>query len=422
MDNFYSESADKHNTEHISTRESLVNDYVQEIFGILDSIELELVNIEVDPDNPGYVDAIYHGFHTIKGMACFLEEGISAAITEHTEELLEACQKFNITITRSITNILLQSILFLRKIYKDKQILTDTKFQGEVSHHIGLILQLKDGIMLDIKQPFRSEENKIGEILLEDGALNQNDIEFVLDKQNSMYRDLKFGEIALREKKVDVRGLIRAIRTQKIRSGSGDQYVQIPVKRLDQIVQVADQLKDIQEELHDELVLRFGTDDGITVKSRQGMDLFSGIRSIIQELRLVTFKQSFQKLTRAVRAMIEDAGLNVVFSILGENVEVNKEIAEDIIKPLAKIIEFLLESFSTDFYRDNIDKLEVEAYKEGKSLIIELSGNRSIDIDSINKEDKLREAEIKIKILNGRIEYQNSESNGFKIKITIPQN
>jgi hypothetical protein len=48
-------------------------------------------------------------------------------------------------------------------------------------------------------------------------------------------------------------------------------------------------------------------------------------------LRLVTLQQSLRKITRAVRAMIEETGMHVVFSTIGENTEIKKETAEEIV-------------------------------------------------------------------------------------------
>lgn len=407
---------------NIDTQEAcdnIVNDFIREIVAILDSIELELVNIEVDPDNLGYLDAVYGGFQSIRGLAGFLEDDIASGIIEYTAELLETCRKLNITITRSITNVLLQSILFLRKICNNRKILTDTKFQGEVGQHIGNIIQMKDGIMLDVKQPVKPPENRIGEILVEGGIIKQNDIDYVLEKQSSIYPNMKFGEIALRERKVDASELIKAIRAQKIRNESSEQYVQIPIKRLDQILQIVDKLGAIQKDLHHESVLRFGSNDSFTSESKNAKDMLSDIQKILQELRLVTFRQSFQKLARAVRAMIEESGINVIFSTTGENVEVNKEISEEIIIPLAKIIEFMLESFTKDCSMEKIGNIKVTAYKDGETVVVEIAGSKQISLDLIHSSNKIKEAERKIESLKGSLEYKNMEGNGLLIKIII---
>ncbi|NLY19297.1 MAG: hypothetical protein GX045_10230 [Clostridiaceae bacterium] len=418
MDNSYMDKAGINNGAQ-EFCDNIVNDFIREIVAILDSIELELVNIEVDPDNPVYLDAICQGFRTIKRLAGFLEGDIASEIVEYTGELLETCQKFNITITRSITNIFLQSILFLRKICNNRKILTDTKFQGEVGQHISNITQMKDGIMLDIKQPVKSPENRIGEILVEDGIIKQNDIEYVLEKQSSIYRNMKFGEIALRERKVDASGLIKAIRAQKIRNESSEQYVRIPIERIDQILEIVNRIETIQNNLHHETVLRFGSNDSLTTESRNVKDMLSDIQKILQELRLVTFKQSFQKLKRAVRAMIEEKGINVIISTIGENTEVNKEISDEIIIPLAKIIEFILDFLSTDHSREKIDEIKITAYKDSEYVMVEISCNKQIEPDLIHNSTKIKEAERKIESLKGRIEYKNAENIGLHFKIII---
>ena len=52
----------KSNVPNIGLKEikdSYMKDFIQEILDTLDSIELELVNLEVDPDNSDYLNAVY---------------------------------------------------------------------------------------------------------------------------------------------------------------------------------------------------------------------------------------------------------------------------------------------------------------------------------------------------------------------------
>ncbi len=402
-------------------RENFINDFIQEILETLDSIELELVNLEVDPDNADYLNEVYCNFHTIKGLAGFLEEGIASRITEDTEALLSTCQKFNIATTRNIINVLLQTILFLRKICNNVNLVDDVRFQGEIEQHLISIKQLGDEIMMDVKQPIRSAENRIGEILMQDGAIEQQDVDYVLEKQSNIYQRLKFGEIAIREKKVDAGELIKAIRAQKIRNESNQQYVKIPIKRLDQILNIINQLENIQNKLHHESVLRFGSNDAYTSDTKRAEDMSADIRKILCELRLVTLQRSFQKLTRAVRAMIEEKGLHVVFSTIGEVTELNKEVAEDIIIPLAEIIELMLVNFSSEKEKRNnkMGSIEVVAYKHDETVIIEISNNDNDCYTALSGSKKIEEIQSRIEKIKGRTVVEMMDEDGCKVKIIL---
>ena len=396
-----------------------MKDFIQEILETLDSIELELVNLEVDPGNAEYMNAVYCDFHAIKGLTGFLEENLASQITEQTETLIEACRKFSISTTRNIINVLLQTILFLRKICNNQKLVNEIKFQGEVEQHLLNIRQLREEIMLEVRQPVKPPENRIGEILMEEGAIEEQDIEEVLIKQNSIYQKMKFGEIAMREKKVDAGELIKAIRAQKIRNECSEQIVRIPIKRLDEILDIVVQLANIQNDLHHESVLRFGSNDAFSVELNRAENMSMDMRKILGELRMVPLKQSFQKLSRAVRAMIEDAGLHVVFSTVGESTELSKEVADDLIVPLAEIVECMLSGFSSESDNDKgkLGNIEVVAYKKENMVIIEINNSRMPAVPDRSK--KLEQVQAKIKKLNGRLEYEELDDDGCKVKIIL---
>lgn len=179
-------------------KENYINDFIQEILETLDSIELELVNLEVDPDNTEYLNSVYSSFNSLRGLTGFLEKDEAVSLTAETEVLIEACRKFSIPATRNFINLLLQTVLFLRRICNNSSVVKDTRFQGEVEQHLISVKQLHEEIMLDVKQPVRPPENKIGEILVEEGAMLEHDIDDVLEKQSNVYREMKFGEIAVR--------------------------------------------------------------------------------------------------------------------------------------------------------------------------------------------------------------------------------
>jgi len=400
-------------------QENYMKDFIQEILETLNSIELELVNLEVDPGNAEYLNAVYCDFHTIKGLTGFLEDDLASRITEQTETLIEACRKFNITTTRTIINILLQTILFLRRLCNNQQLAHETKFQGEVEQHLVNIRQFQDEIMLEVKQPVKPPEYRIGEILIEEGAIKEKDVEEVLIKQNSIYKKMKFGEIAMREKKVDAGELIKAIRAQKIRNECNEQFVRIPIKRLDEILDIVVQLANIQNDLHHESVLRFGSNDAFSVELNRAENMFMDIRKIIGELRMVPLKQSFQKLSRAVKAMIEDAGLHVVFSAVGESTELSKEIADDIIVPLAEIVECMLSGFASgsENEKNKLGNIEVVAYKKDNTVIIEINNSKMPAVPDRSK--KFEQVQAKIKKLNGRLEYEELDDDGCKVKIIL---
>ena len=276
---------------------SYMNDFIAEIREILEKIEIELVDLEVDPGNPDHLDTVYNSFNTIRGLAGLLHDPASIRIAAASGELLETLRKYGASAGKSAINLLLFSVRFIRRICEDSDEVKDTLFMGEVEQHINNIRKLREDIILEIRQP-AERDTRIGEILVAEGALERSDVEDVLKKQSSVFNKMKFGEIILKEKKVDVSDIIKAIRMQKIRNaGTSDQYVKIPLERLDQIIGIINNVGIIFDSIKGEAALRFGSNDALTMDASKAFNMVKDEKHL-KELRMVTLQQTFQKLTR----------------------------------------------------------------------------------------------------------------------------
>ncbi|NLE24567.1 MAG: hypothetical protein GX625_04370 [Clostridiaceae bacterium] len=399
---------------------SYMEDFLGEILEILDDIELELVNLEMDPGNKECLNSIYCSFHTIRGLSGLLNNTASTKITVATEELLEAVRKYCPVISKTIINLILDSINFIKKLNNDPKLMDDSKFNGEVVRHLMNLASNKDDILLEVRQPM-VRESRIGEILVQEGALAQSEVEAVLKKQNSSNNKMKFGEIVLREKKVDASDIIKAIRMQKVRNtSSADQYVRIPLERLDQIIEIIQNVSSLYDSVKDEAVLRFGSNDVLTIESTKAYHLIADIRNILKELRMVTLQQAFQKLTRLVCSVIEENHLEVMFSTLGENIEVDKEIADRIALPLGDLIWMLLEKvYSKKEDNKRIGSIEVVAYENNNYVHIDITGDVVADLEELKSDNRYIENMQKLSYLKCRLETDDMHGEGVRMSIII---
>ena len=399
---------------------SYMDDFINEIKEILEDIELELVNLEVDPGNGDYLNSIYCGFHTIRGLTGLLSDNMSGRVAIASEDLLEALRKYSAAAGKSAINLVLDSVKFIRKMYIQIDIVKDTKFLGEVEQHISNLRKLKDDIILEVRQPME-RETKIGEILVEEGAMQRSDVEDVLKRQSGQLGRMKFGEIVLREKKVDASDIIKAIRMQKVRNtGSVDQYVKIPLERLDQIIGIINNIGGIYDSVRDEAVLRFGSNDALTMETSKAYHMINDMKNILKELRMVTLQQAFQKLTRSACSIIEENHLEVMFSTMGENIEVDKEIADKIVSPLGELIKLLLEKAYTEADDEKrIGSIEVVAYEEANTVHIDITGDAMVDIEEFRSDIRYMEISSRISTLCCRLTIDDMDQEGIRIAIIV---
>lgn len=400
---------------------SYMEDFLSEIREILEDIELELVNLEMDPGSKDCLNSIYCSFHTIRGLAGLLNDTSSAGIAAATEELLEAVRKYSTITAKNIINLILDSAGFLKRLSMRSQIIDDSVFKGEAERHIQNMKKYKDDILLEVRQPM-GKESRIGEILVQEGAIQPSEVDDILSKQNKANGKIKFGEIVLREKKVDASEIIRAIRMQKVRNtGTVDQYVKIPLERLDQIIGIIQNVSSIYDSVKDEAVLRFGSNDALTIESSKAYHLINDVRNILKELRMVTLQQAFQKLTRSACSIIEENHLEVMFSTMGENIEVDKEIADRIALPLGDLVRLLLEKayFDNEEKERKVGNIEVVAYEEGNSVHINITGDAIADLNELRLDLRYIESAQKLSSMKCRLSLDDMGGEGIRMDILL---
>lgn len=405
--------------EFAEISKSYMEDFLNEVREILDEIEPELVNLEMDPGNKDSLNTIYCSFHTVRGLTCLLNNAVSTKIAIATEEFLEAVRKYSPVISKNIINLILDSICLIKQYCINEEPISEEKKTSESEQHISNMKKCKDDILLEVRQPF-GEKSRIGEILVREGAMDRLQVEDILKKQNDENARMKFGEIVLREKKVDATDIIKAIRMQKIRNpGTVDQYVKIPLERLDQIIGIIQNVSSIYDSVKDEATLRFGSNDALTIESSKAYNLINDVRNILKELRMVTLQQAFQKLTRSVCSIIEENHLEVMFSTMGENIEIDKEIADRISLPLGDMVRLLIEkAYEGRENNGKIGNIEVVAYEEGNNVHIDITGDALSDLDDLAADSRYIEASQKFNSLKFHINLNNINEEGTRVALT----
>jgi len=144
---------------------SYKEDFLGEIMDILTDIELELVNIEVDPGNKESLNSIDCSLHTIRGLSGLLNNTACTKITVATEELLETVRKYCPVTSKTIINLVLDSIAFIKKLNNNPELINDSMFNGEIGRHLVNMSNTKEDILLEVRNPM-VRDSRIGEILV----------------------------------------------------------------------------------------------------------------------------------------------------------------------------------------------------------------------------------------------------------------
>jgi two-component system chemotaxis sensor kinase CheA len=144
------------------------------------------------------------------------------------------------------------------------------------------------------------------------------------------------------------------------------------------------------------------------------------VKNILKELRMVTLQLTFQKLTRSVCSIIEENHLEVMFSTLGENIEVDKEIADKIVVPLGELVKVLLEKAYTETDESKrIGNIEVVAYEEGANVHIDITGDALVEIDEVRMDARYMEMASRLSALKCKLSLDDMDQEGIRISIIV---
>ncbi|MCP4272389.1 MAG: chemotaxis protein CheA, partial [Gammaproteobacteria bacterium] len=90
--------------------EELLEDFLIEAGEILEALSEQLVELENNPDDPDLLNAIFRGFHTIKGGAGFLNLTTLVEVSHITENVFDILRNNERTITADLMDVILQSL------------------------------------------------------------------------------------------------------------------------------------------------------------------------------------------------------------------------------------------------------------------------------------------------------------------------
>jgi len=102
-------------SESLAEDPELLSDFVLEAREHLTSLEAQVLTIERDPRDSEALNSVFRSFHTIKGLAGFLELWDIQKLAHEVETVLDKARNFQLTITPGAIDIILESADHLRR-------------------------------------------------------------------------------------------------------------------------------------------------------------------------------------------------------------------------------------------------------------------------------------------------------------------
>ena len=258
------------------------------------------------------------------------------------------------------------------------------------------------------------ERQRLGDILVGHGAITQADIDQVMAKSKRIGEMLiEAGlvdhdqiEAALQEQKV-----IRAVQQERKKQQekkTTSSSLRVPAERLDELVNLVGELVTVQSRLSQIAAMRHDSDlDSIAEEVER---LTEDLRDNTLNIRMLPIGSTFSKFKRLVRDIASDLNKEVEFETAGAETELDKTVIEQLNDPLVHIIRNSMDhgiempevrtaagkpkKGSVFLGAEHTgDSVTIEIRDDGKGLDAEKLRGKAVTKGLISEDDKLTEQE-----------------------------
>ena len=354
---------------------SLVKDFISEGLEYIDEIEVNILNLEQNPDNTDTINTIFRPFHSIKGVASFLNLEKIRDLAHNLENLLDKARNMELRITPPLIDVVLDGADAL------KAMILQLKDQIENQPFKPLVLDLSvlaQRIQAVEKSEKESPPNrKLGEILVDEGLVTKDDVNLAVKAaQTSPLK--KIGEVLIEEGKVTPKQVSQALRKQTEQTTDAS-TLRVDVHKLDDLIDMVGELVITQSMIQEDLTQQVNADKNLL----RDIALFSRITSSLQRtsmrLRMIPIRQTFQRMSRLIRDLAKNAGKTVIIEMHGEETEIDRNMVDEIYNPLVHMVRNSVDhGLETPEERIKAGKPEkglirLQAYHRGGNIVIEIS-------------------------------------------------
>ncbi len=365
----------------------IFQDFVVESKENLESIEVNLVNLEQAPNELETINSIFRPFHTIKGVSGFLNLRHINKLSHSAENLLDKARNGELKVGEGIIDLVLESVDALKRMIDGIQEGLDQDGPLCVEVDTRALVQKIDQVN---EEQEKWGDSRVGEILLRKGAITQEDLDRGLEKQKTD-PGRKLGEILLEEKKTESKEVISALRDQrKYNKGHTELQVKVDTGKLDNMVDLTGELVIAQSMLRQNPYITASSDQKLYHNLGQLNQITSGLQKIAMSMRMVPIKSTFQKMVRLVRDLAKNSGKEVALEMSGEDTEIDRNVVDELYEPMVHMIRNAVDhGLETPEEREAAGKerrgtITLSAFHRGGNMVIEIQDNgRGLNRESI---------------------------------------
>jgi two-component system chemotaxis sensor kinase CheA len=398
----------------LSQDPELVGDFLMESGEHLSTIESQLLTIEQDPANMDALNSIFRAFHTIKGLAGFLEFSAVQESAHEVETLLDKARNRELVITPPVVDVILEGADHLKTwMQYISSVLSGTPEEEPKNGHplherirrytMGAQPQAPEAATSDLATLF---EAVIAEAAPVASAAPSENIETPGNGASDPAAPA-IAKQAPTNAKPAARSGSPATPEQTDRAAGGNasetRSVKVDTAKLDYLVDMVGEMVIAQSLIRHDPDLATVKSPRLLRSVSQATRITAEVQKTAMAMRMLPVGQVFQRMNRLVRDLTRKSGKQAELEISGEETELDRTIVEELADPLMHMVRNSLDhGIETPEERIAAGKpakakVILRAYHQGGNILIEVGD----DGRGLNREKILKKAKEKKLIEHG---------------------
>jgi two-component system, chemotaxis family, sensor kinase CheA len=364
----------------------IVKDFLVESYENLDRLDRDLVGLEKNPHDRDALAGVFRTIHTIKGTCGFLGFPQLEKVAHVGESLLTRLRDGQLTLNPELTTALLGMVDAVRQMLGSIDV-SGGEGERDDTKLIATLTRLQQGPEAPAKSevapvPENASEaaalpSSIGDILMQRAGVTQAEILLAVEKQKEG-DPRRMGEILVEQGAVRPADVVDALRIQQSsRAAATDSTIRVDVALLDKVMNLVGELVLARNQV---LLFASRTKDTTFLAASQRLNLITTeLQEGVMKTRMQPIGNIWGQFPRTVRDVALGCGKEVGIEMEGKETELDKTIIEAIKDPLTHLVRnsvdhgIELPEDRVKAGKDRSGRLILRAFHEGGQVNIEIS-------------------------------------------------
>ena len=341
----------------------LVLDFIAEAGEHIETAESALLELENHPEDGELVNKIFRAFHTIKGMAGFLNLSDIQSLAHSSENLLDLARKNQLVLAGANSDVAFESIDALKKMLSG---LKNSLESGSPVLAFDPLPQLLEKVKAAAEGTAGSVPEVAAKVEETDKKLDQ-----ILEEPSDLQKPKTSGASG---------------------AHTAEDKIKVSTTRLDSLINLAGELVIAQLMVAEQVNSAESFEHELARKVGHQGKIVRELQELSMSMRMVPVQGVFQKMSRLARDVMRKAGKQVDFVTTGEETELDRTVVDKIADPLVHMVRNAIDhgvepaDVRAKAGKNPTGRVELRAFHQAGNIVIELEDDgKGLDKDKILK-------------------------------------